>query len=440
MRHRFTRGAALIAAATAGAMLVASCADDDDDDAGGGAASPGSDEQIELVVATFGTFGYESDQAGLFDEYERLNPNITITHRHTGQGGPYHDALMVELAADTDIGDVVAIEEGHIGRIMPLADKFSDLNEIGPDTTGRWLDWKTARATTPDGKLIGYGTDIGPLAVCYRMDLFEEAGLPSEPEQVAPLFETWDSYFETGMEFIANSDSYWVDNATQPFNAMVNQLPVGFSDESNNLVIESNPDIRARWDLVTQAIQDDLVAGLPTFSEEWTAGFANNSFATSICPSWMLGVVEGNDPDHAGMWRVADAFPNGGGNWGGSWLTVPANSEHPAEAAALAAWLTAPEQQIKAFEASGTFPSQVDALDDPAVAEASNDFFGGQNVGTIFAARAAANPEPQWKAPHDGPVQENAASPALNAVSEGLSPEDGWEQFVTEAKRLAEAG
>ena len=55
-------------------------------------------------------------------------------------------------------------------------------------------------------------------------------------------------------------------------------------------------------------------------------------------------------------------FPGGGGNWGGSYLTVPTQSEHPEEAMALANWLTAPEQQIKAFIAKGTFPSQVDAL------------------------------------------------------------------------------
>lgn len=426
-------------------MLVASCSSDDDDEPSDAGATTGADttdgadgDQIELIVTTFGTFGYESDQAGLFDEYEAMHPEITITHLHTGQGGPYHDALMIQLAADAEIGDVVAIEEGHIGRIMPLADKFSDLNEIGPDTTGRWLDWKTSRATTADGKLIGYGTDIGPLAICYRTDLLEAAGLPSDPEEVAPLFETWESYYDAGREFVANSDAAWFDNSSQQFNSMINQLPVGFSDESNSLVIETNPDIRARWDLVTQASVDGLSAGLPVFSDEWSAGFGNSAFATMACPSWMLGVIEGNDPDHAGSWRVADAFPNGGGNWGGSWLTVPATSQHPAEAAELAEWLTAPEQQLKAFEASGTFPSQVDALADPALAEATNEFFGGQNFGTIFASRAAANPEPQWKAPHDGPIQENAGQPALDAVDQGTNPEDGWAQFVSEASRIAQ--
>ncbi len=39
------------------------------------------------------------------------------------------------------------------------------------------------------------------------------------------------------------------------------------------------------------------------------------------------------------------------------------------EAKEVAAWLTAPEQQAKAFAAVGAFPSQVEAQDSPEVAE-----------------------------------------------------------------------
>ena len=54
---------------------------------------------------------------------------------------------------------------------------------------------------------------------------------------------------------------------------------------------------------------------------------ANGEFATMLCPGWMLGVIAGNAPDVTG-WEVANVFPNGGGNWGGSYLTVPANGEN----------------------------------------------------------------------------------------------------------------
>jgi ABC-type glycerol-3-phosphate transport system substrate-binding protein len=82
--------------------------------------------------------------------------------------------------------------------------------------------------------------------------------------------------------------------------------------------------------------------------------FQNNGFATQLCPGWMLGVISGNAAGVTG-WDIADTFPGGGGNWGGSYLTVPNQSKHQAEAKKLAAWLTAPEQQLKAFASKGTF-------------------------------------------------------------------------------------
>jgi len=103
----------------------------------------------------------------------------------------------------------------------------------------------------------------------------------------------------------------------------------------------------------------------------------------------------------------------------------------------LAAWLTAPEQQIQAFKASGTFPSQVAALTSPDLLGTTNEYFGNQEVGKLFADRAQAISEAQWKGPNDGAIQENASSPALQSVEQGASSEEGWQQFVDEANRIA---
>lgn len=438
--NRRPRSTTAITAGVAGlALLLTACGGNSTDDGGsgsGGSTPDGDREPVTLSVATFGTFGYE--EAGLFEEYEQLNPNVTIEAIPPLDGGPYHEDLFTKLAAGGGVADVVAFEEGHVGRVQQQAAKFADLNEIGPDTEGRWLDWKTDRATTPDGTLIGYGTDIGPLAICYRKDLFDAAGIPSDPETVATYFGTWEDYFAKGQEYVAATGKAWFDTATQVFNAMVNQLPEGFSNEDDELIIEENADVREAWDQVTQATVDGQSAKLATWSPEWFQGYANGAFATIACPSWMLGIISDNaGPGNQGNWAVADAFPDGGGNWGGAWLGVPLESDAPEEAAALAAWLTAPEQQIKAFNAVGTFPSQVDALESSELLESTNEYFG-QNVGAIFAARAEANGEAQYKSPWDGAIQENASSPALQSVEGGTSADDGWQAFVDEANRIVE--
>ena len=47
----------------------------------------------------------------------------------------------------------------------------------------------------------------------------------------------------------------------------------------------------------------------------------------------------------------------------------------------LGAWLTAPEQQIKAFESKGTFPSQVEALSSQDLLSVTNPFFNDAPTG-----------------------------------------------------------
>ncbi|GAB3431864.1 ABC transporter substrate-binding protein [Actinophytocola sediminis] len=404
-----------------------------------GSPSEGSGDdggQIELTIGTFTEFGYED----LLKEYERLNPGVRITHHKTGQGGPYHQQLFTKLAANSGLEDVVAIEEGHIPDVLDKPHLFNNLGDIGPADVkpDRWLDWKVEAATAKDGTWIGYGTDIGPLAMCYRKDLFDAAGLPSDPEAVKPLFESWESYFEAGDTYVEETGKAWYDSNSQIFNAMQNQLETGYLNEDNKLSIESNKDIRANWDQVTAAGSRGQTAKLVAFSPEWNNGFKQGAFATKTCPSWMLGVVEEQaGPENAGKWAVTDAFPGGGGNWGGSFLAVPKQSQHPEEAAKLAAWLTAPEQQVKAFQKTGNFPSQVDALSSPELLNFTNEYFGGVKAGELFATQANKVEKAQYKGPGDGKIQENATSPALQAVEQGnKSPEDGWQQAVDAAKRI----
>ena len=404
---------------------------------GDGTPAPAaSNGPIELTLATFTEFGYEA----LIPEYERLHPDIKITHRKTGQGGPYHQDLITKLAAGSGLADVTAVEEGHLSDVLDKGSKFNDLAKIGPADAGRdrWLPWKYDAAKTKDGKLIGYGTDIGPLAMCYRKDLFAAAGLPTGPEAVKPLFATWDSYFAAGEQYVAKTGGKaWFDSAAQNFNAMVNQLPTGYLDTGDKLTLETNQGIKDAWAKVTNAVAKGESAKLTAFSNEWNSGFKQGAFATKVCPSWMLGVIkEQAGQENAGKWAVTAAFPGGGGNWGGSYLTVPTQSKHPKEAAELASWLTAPEQQIKAFQAKGNFPSQVKALSDPTLLSQTDAYFGGAKVGELFAEQAKKVQKAQYKGPGDGQIQENATAPALQAVEQGKSAADGWQQLVGTAKKI----
>jgi hypothetical protein len=180
---------------------------------------------------------------------------------------------------------------------------------------------------------------------------------------------------------------------------MINQVEVPYQDESGEMIAATNPQIKELYDQVTTASVDDgLSAGLVQWSPDWNNGFQQDSFATMLCPGWMLGIIEGNAEGVEG-WDVANVFPGGAGNWGGSYLTVPAQGDNIAEAKALAEWLTHPDQQIKAFEAKGTFPSQVEALESETLLSSTNAFFDDAPTGQIFADRAKAITFQPYKGP-----------------------------------------
>src|SRR5690625_5123562 len=65
----------------------------------------------------------------------------------------------------------------------------------------------------------------------------------------------------------------------------------------------------------------DISAGYTQWEEDWTASFQDDGFATMLCPPWMMGPLSGN-ADGVEGWDIADVFPGGGGNWGGSYISV----------------------------------------------------------------------------------------------------------------------
>ena len=250
---------------------------------------------------------------------------MTIEAKKAATSNEARDNLNTRLAAGSGASDIEAIEVDWLPELSQYPDKFVDLND--PAVEGRWLPWKVARATTADGKLLGYGTDIGPEGICYRKDLFEKAGLPTDREEVATLLggegATWEKYFEVGDQFAAkDTGSAWFDSAGATYQGMINQVKNAYEQQDGTIIALENPEVKAIYDSVLKASETQS-AHVGQWSEDWTAAFQKDGFATMLCPGWMLGVIEGNAAGVEG-WDIANVFPGGGGNWGGSFLTVPA--------------------------------------------------------------------------------------------------------------------
>ncbi len=272
--------------------------------------------------------------------------------------------------------------------------------------------------------------------MCYRKDLFKKAGLPDDRTEVAALWPTWDQYIETGKKFAgANvAGAKFVDSPGEIFRAMVNQAPVGLYDAQDNIIVESNPEVKKAWDLSNRLTQEGLTAKLAAFSPPWNTGFAKGSFATIICPAWMTGFIQEQAKDASGKWDIA-AVPGGSGNSGGSHLMVPKQSKHPKEAAELIDFLTSKDNQAKVFKEEGTFPSIPSLYDDPSIQNFTKPFFGDAPIGKIYSEAAKAL-KPQHLGPKEADVR-TVIGNGLGRVEQGKqTPDEAWAQVLEDVKKI----
>ncbi len=432
MKGTHSKASGLLAIALSSAVLLSACGGGDSSGGGGG-----SDDGT-LDVSLFGTMGFE--ESGLLDQYEKENPGVKINYESTQEEADYWTALQTRLTSG-DAPDVVGLEVGRIADVTAnQGDRFYDFGSSDhSDQLDQYLDWKVEAATTEDGRVVGMGTDVGPMAICYRRDLLEQAGLPTDREELASQMTSWEDYLALGEEFKANAPegTAWTDAASGLYNAIVSTEETIYYDEAGEPVWDSNPAVRDAFEMAAEAGQNDLTAKLAQFSPEWNQGFGSGSFATIACPSWMLGYIRGQAGDEvAGKWDVM-TMPGGmGGNWGGSYLAVPEASDNKEEAAKLVAWLTDAERQTMLFDELGNFPSNEQSIGE--VSDVTNEYFSGAPIGQIFGEAAQAAPV-QLIGVNDG-IYRTQLSNALSSVeANGVSPEDAWTAAGQEIENQAPA-
>jgi len=423
-RRTATRTLVLAVSAAMSAGLLAGCADD-----GGDKSSSSGDDKGKTVVrlGLFGTFGFK--EAGLFSEYEKLNPDIKIEENVTQRNENYYPALVNHLTTSAGLMDIQAVEVGNIAEVVSTqGDKLEDLSKAPGVKSSDWLDWKWQQATTKDGRTIGLGTDVGPVAICYRKDLFKEAGLPTDREELAKLWAgDWNKLIDVGEDYQKNAPkgTTFMDSPGGLMSAILGSEKVRFYDESGKVIYKTNPVVKQSFMQTAKAAKDGLVGAQTQFQPDWNTTVANSKFAAIACPPWMLGTLkEHSKPEAKGKWDVAVAPKSG--NWGGAFLAVPKSGKNVKEAAKLAAWLTAPEQQAKLFKVQGGFPSAPATYTMPQVLDAKNEMTGDAPIGKIFAAAAKTTPV-QIVGPKDQVIGSSLNDNGLVLVTKGKSPEEAWE-------------
>lgn len=411
---------------------------------GGGSSSEETDntkegtestEKIELSFWSLGTTNYED----LAKEYTKEHPNITFKFQNTSDQTAHHNNLTTALSAGSGAPDIFQLEIAFMERFINNQDKFYNLYDLGAkDLEGNYLEWKWQQATSVDGTFqLGLPTDIGPTVVYYRTDLAEQAGLPTDPDGFSAAIDSWDKFASVAKDFTSKTGKPFADLTDLVYNGVRDQSPdqIYFNKEDGSFIGDTNPQVRKAYDFTVKGIQEGWIGNWILWSPEWQKAINDGDFGVMLGPAWIAGTIR-NAKDTAGKWQIAQ-LPEGAGNWGGSFLTLPKEGKHSKEAYEFISWVLNKENQLKSFKDSGLFPSIPAVYSEPSFTEEKDEFFGGQVISEAYA-KSAERIKPVYYGPLHDQTDTIIKNALKNVLEKKADPQKEWESAMKQIKTLVD--
>lgn len=394
-----------------------------------------STEKIELSFWSLGTTNYED----LAKEYTKEHPNITFKFQNTSDQTAHHNNLTTALSAGSGAPDIFQLEIAFMERFINNQDKFYNLYDLGAkDLEGNYLEWKWKQATSVDGSFqLGLPTDIGPTVVYYRTDLAEQAGLPTDPDGFSAAIDSWDKFASVAQEFTSKTGKPFADLTDLVYNGVRDQSPdqIYFNKEDGSFIGDTNPQVRKAYDFTVKGIQEGWIGNWILWSPEWQKAINDGDFGVMLGPAWIAGTIR-NAKDTAGKWQIAQ-LPEGAGNWGGSFLTLPKEGKHSKEAYEFISWVLNKENQLKSFKDSGLFPSIPAVYSEPSFTEEKDEFFGGQVISEAYA-KSAERIKPVYYGPLHDQTDTIIKNALKNVLEKKADPQKEWESAMKQIKTLVD--
>ena len=390
-----------------------------------------AEDEITLTFWTTGDVGINPQ----IEEWNTQHPSCQI-EMVTADSEALIANLKTALSAGAGLPDAVWVECDSLESFKQSPDLWTNLLDYGAgDMEDDYLPWKWQQALSTDGtQLFGLPTDIGPILLAYRTDIFEQAGLPTDRDEVSAMLSSWDDFIAAGETIKDATGSYLVNDAAYLFQVMVGQGTEKFFDEEDNLIVETNEQVKKAWDYAVKAVDTNISANMQLWSSEWSTALGDGTLAAQLCPAWMLTHIKNYSADNAGNWDLA-YLPEGGGNWGGSFACIPAAAEHPDEAYEFISSALSTEGQYSSYVSNQLFPSAVGVYEMDEFKNTVDEFFNNAPSAQMFS-QSATELQPAYEGIYSKDVLEIMKDAASRVENGTQASEESWNQALTEIDRL----
>lgn len=382
-------------------------------------AQPQQPEPEQTGPVTLKYWTWVQGAVDAVDTWNSQNPDIQIDLELIPLGNDGGYAKMFQALTAGNAPCLANIEHRQLPAFI-AEDGVTDIKELAAPYKDRFVESLWNSSVYGDAQ-YAIPNSSGPMAMYYRADLFEQAGID--------VPTTWAEYADAAAQLAAASPgtaiSAFSTNDSAWFASLAEQRgATWFDTDGESWIIDIDSDASVEVAEYWQDLMDaGYVRAMPTSADEWYLQLQNDQIATWLSANWGAALLEANVGNTTGKWRVVElpqweAGASRSANWGGSATAVLAGCDHPAQAVEFAAWLQSDATSIQKLLSGGAgWPAMADLSEVPAASE-ENEFFGGEVVNDVFRD-AVKNISANWRWSPTTPVTLDYLRNAFQDVANG---------------------
>ncbi|KQP64142.1 MULTISPECIES: ABC transporter substrate-binding protein [Nocardioides] len=386
--NRRNRWLGAVAVAAVGALSLSACGSGDDSASGGEQVSADAVDAALEEGGTLTVWAWEPTLEKVVSDFEAEYPNVDVELVNAGTGNDQYTALQNAVSAGKGVPDVAQVEYYALPQFS-LAGSVSELSGFGAaDLEDTFTPGPWSSVQQNDG-IYGLPMDSGPMAMFYNQEVFEEYGIE--------VPTTWEEFMQAGRDLQAADPDVYITNDTgdagfatslmwqagaQPFASEGEDVTIEFSDEGAQTYADT-------WQTM---IDEELLAPISSWSDEWFSGLNDGTVATLVTGAWMPANLESGAPDGKGDWRVApmpqwEAGAETTAENGGSSLTIPTDAQEKELAYAFLEYANV-EDGVQTRVDGGAFPATVAEIESDEFVGKEFPYFGDQKVNEVLSESA----------------------------------------------------
>ena len=447
-RRKFIQSSVVAVGASATAALAASCAPAPTVDTKPAAVVA---EKIALRYTHWGNEDEKASTGALLKKFEQLNPGMTVEQIHIPEAGDPFLQKLTAMAASKTLPDASLFPDNN-AIDWALNDMFLD---ISSEFVGDHEKLEAIQYRTPDGKLFSASVANEIMAIWYNKDVFDADKQEYLPIKGADSMQ-WDDFLKLAKFLTVDAKGNRADSANfdpenidrfgfqmglwfMPVNTIMRSAGGDWTTRDYKKLTLNSPESIYGLQLISDLmnvhhVMPKLTAGGGISDVSTDNGLLSKKIAMKMDGQWVLETlakVKKESKLNFGIGVLPFVKEKVTTSIGGPICAFKA-SNHPAEAAKLAAFVMDPEQALAVIQGGLWMPNERRWYTDPALLSKwiDNDAHPKEYKSAIVDYALDYVTHPLW----------GFRAPGFNGFDQIVGPalQDVWQGKKTAAEAVAD--